>query len=101
MRKLRWEEEVVIVQEEMWHVLAYCEFHALWWENHASMHPNIPADIYEGLYAYAQHQASILRQWANVFTLQWDTPNPKCNHPSMNWTACTIDSTDDEDSDVD
>jgi len=100
-RKLRWEEEVAILQEEMRRILAYCEFRALWWENRASMHPDVPADVHEGLYGYAHEQASILRQWAKLFALQWNTPNPKHNHLSTNWTARTVDSTDDEGSDVD
>ena len=91
---------MAIIAEEMRRVITYFEYHATWWENRASIRSGIPPDIVEGLSAYAHRQASILRQRATLFAQLWSSSDPP-SHLGINWTARTVDSTDDDDSGAD
>ena len=48
-RKLRWTEEVEILQEEMRQVIAYSKWCATWWEQRINARPGLTLDLLEGL----------------------------------------------------
>ncbi|KAJ7623098.1 hypothetical protein DFH06DRAFT_1340412 [Mycena polygramma] len=58
-RKLRWEEEVLILREEMRRVLRYLEWQAGWWMVRVSVREGEAEALRAGLSAYAQRQAHI------------------------------------------
>jgi hypothetical protein len=58
---MRWSEEVVLLQEEMRHVLAYNTWHADWWEEQVGCGANMQAPYLEGMVAYARRQAHLFR----------------------------------------
>ncbi|KAJ7123325.1 hypothetical protein C8R46DRAFT_1238052 [Mycena filopes] len=56
-RKRRWEEEVLILREEMRRVLRYLEWQAAWWIARAAPRSTVAAPLQAGLEAYARRQA--------------------------------------------
>ncbi|KAH6893986.1 hypothetical protein BKA70DRAFT_1320196 [Coprinopsis sp. MPI-PUGE-AT-0042] len=56
-RLRRWEEEYLLIQEEMRRVVAYLGWKAQWWQSHAELPPFKPVDIAHGVRAYALKQA--------------------------------------------
>lgn len=86
--------------EEMRRVITYFEYRATWWEDRASLRSSIPPEIVEGLSAYAHRQALILRHRATLFERLWSSSDPP-TRLGTNWTARTVDSTDDDNSDAD
>jgi hypothetical protein len=68
----RWTEEVQLLQEEMRRVLAFCEYHASWWDKRVSLRGgDIFDDLRDGIRAYAAKQASIQRSRAKEFAKLW------------------------------
>ncbi|KAJ2911619.1 hypothetical protein MD484_g8794, partial [Candolleomyces efflorescens] len=58
-RKRRWEEEVLLIQEEMRRVVAYMSWKADWWISQASRRQgSVSFDISSGLSSYAHRQAA-------------------------------------------
>jgi hypothetical protein len=58
---MRWSEEVLLLQEEMWQVLAFFDWHAGWWEGQATLHKNLMPQMAEGMNAYVCKQAHLRR----------------------------------------
>jgi len=73
-RKQRWEEEVLLVQEEMRRVILFCHYRAEWWDKRVALRTDMFLDLRDGVRAYAAKQASILRKRAAHFTALWSTP---------------------------
>ncbi|TDL14310.1 hypothetical protein BD410DRAFT_734277, partial [Rickenella mellea] len=76
-RAERWEEEVILVSEEMRRTLAFLEWRAKWWEGQVHRRSvgqiellQVP-DILSGLRAYALKQAAIQRDLARHFAILW------------------------------
>ncbi|KAN0109323.1 hypothetical protein V8E52_009414 [Russula decolorans] len=63
-RMQRWEEEVVIIQEEMRRVIAYHEWKAQWWRSQAARHSDTDNVRLHGVTAYAKKQAHLSEQLA-------------------------------------
>jgi hypothetical protein len=63
-RMQRWEEEVVIIQEEMRRVIAYHEWKAQWWRSQAARHSDTDNVRLHGVTAYAKKQAHLSKQLA-------------------------------------
>lgn len=56
-RSERWEEEVILVSEEMRRVQEYGRWKAKWWRDRAGQRPNVSPEVSEGIDAYAEEHA--------------------------------------------
>ncbi|KAJ7062990.1 hypothetical protein B0H15DRAFT_794749 [Mycena belliarum] len=73
-RKERWEEEVLLLREEMKRVLRFLRWRSGWWEVRRSMRQtNVSPELAAGLTAYAARQAALTREIARTFKRAWDT----------------------------
>jgi hypothetical protein len=70
-RKQRWEEEVVIIQEEMRRVITYHEWKAKWWRSQAARRTDANDTRLHGVAAYAQKQAHLSEQLAQRCATLW------------------------------
>ncbi|KDQ54200.1 hypothetical protein JAAARDRAFT_60933 [Jaapia argillacea MUCL 33604] len=86
-RAERWEEEVMLLAEEMRHVIVYLEWQADWWWSQASRRMGmIGEDMLDGLLAYAEKQA-VLREWlAQACAKRW-LPLLKLHSLPREWGA--------------
>jgi len=69
----QWNEEVELVQEEMWHVLTFLEWKAVWWTEEGNRDLRVRPDIADGVRAYAAKQAYINRALACSFKMRWES----------------------------
>lgn len=68
----RWEEEVVLLDEEMRRVLEYCGWKADWWKGLAAGAPVADSSaVVEGMNAYAAEQAQREEHMAENFAAKW------------------------------
>jgi hypothetical protein len=67
----RWEEDVVVVDEEMRRVLQFCNWKAEWWLNQVPLRTGLPIPLAEGLKAYAEEQADLERRIHLAWTAKW------------------------------
>ncbi|KAJ6606249.1 hypothetical protein DFH09DRAFT_896192 [Mycena vulgaris] len=72
-QKVRWTEEVQLLQEEMRCVMRFLECRANWWEGQrGAWGARLSPALQSGLDAYAAHQAERHRQIALQFKTGWD-----------------------------
>jgi hypothetical protein len=69
----RWQEEVLLVKEEMRRVLAFLEWKAVWWTEEGARDLDVRPDIADGIRAYAAKQAAINRALARSFEMRWES----------------------------
>jgi hypothetical protein len=70
-RKMRWDEEVQILQEEMRRTIVYYEWKEQWWLDQ-NPHPTTTEDtIHLGISAYSQKQAHYCKCMAESFGRAW------------------------------
>ena len=69
----RWEEEVILLDEEMWRILQYCNWKAKWWRDQQSLrtHDAINAILSEGLKAFSEQQAAQELDMAQDWEGKW------------------------------
>lgn len=68
----RWEEEVILLDEEMRRVLEYCDWKADWWKNLAEGVRDVASPALEvGMNAYAAQQSHQEHQIAESFAGKW------------------------------
>jgi hypothetical protein len=67
----RWNEEVVLLDEEMRQMIEYCGWKASWWKQQASQRGDVSPELAEGLLAFAEEQAAIEDSIAVRFASQW------------------------------
>ncbi|KAJ7793449.1 hypothetical protein B0H14DRAFT_2622840 [Mycena olivaceomarginata] len=72
-RKTRWQEEVLLLEEEMRRTLRYLEWQAAWWEEQKEPRSGARYHVQAGLRAYALKQVSLHRRLAAHFKSQWET----------------------------
>lgn len=76
-RHQRWGEDVVLLVEEMRRVVEYLDNKAKWWrlQSHRrrDKSPNTRTDILQGLSAYADRQAALMKGLAQSFACRWHT----------------------------
>ncbi|KAF7335584.1 CxC2 domain-containing protein [Mycena venus] len=72
-RKERWEEEVMLLREEMRRVLRYLEWQARWWRDQASRRSDLDAVAAAGAKAYALKQATWSERLHGFLRAQWDS----------------------------
>jgi hypothetical protein len=70
-RANRWQEEVILLTEEMRRVVVYLDWKALWWRTQGSRRDDVRADITDGLGAYAHRQADLMHRLAESFAALW------------------------------
>lgn len=70
-RMMRWQEEYLILQEEMRRVIAWFEWRASWWERQATRRVNAQPGILGGISAYAYKQADLLYRMARRCADDW------------------------------
>ncbi|KAJ3511895.1 hypothetical protein NLJ89_g3832 [Agrocybe chaxingu] len=70
-RAERWEEELLIVQEEMRRVISFFRWKADWWKSQASRRQDTDPITLGGISAYAYKQADIGRQLARCCAKRW------------------------------
>ena len=70
-RAHRWEEEVLLVQEEMRRVIAFLDWRASWWRSQSQRRSDVRDDIKAGLVAYAARQAHLMQHLAETFAALW------------------------------
>ncbi|KAJ7784192.1 hypothetical protein B0H16DRAFT_1446451 [Mycena metata] len=74
-RKARWEEEVLLLREEMRRVLRYLGWQANWWREHVARRADNPSpEIAAGIHAYALQQADLHERLARFFMGKWNVP---------------------------
>lgn len=74
-RAHRWEEEVVLLDEEMRRILVYCTWKAKWWRTESvrrvpELQDNDPC-LTEGLAAYGERQAALEDSIFTKWTVKW------------------------------
>jgi hypothetical protein len=69
-RKMRWEEEVQIIQEEMRRTIVYYEWKEQWWLQNARQ-ATCDDSIQHGIIAYTQKQAYYCKCLAEGFAMAW------------------------------
>lgn len=85
-RAARWTEEVELLNEEMRRVLAYLKWKAHWWEQQSARRA-VRSSLREGLSAYAEKQAMILRRMHMKFSEMW-LPELLGNNIEPGWSIC-------------
>ena len=70
-RMMRWKEELLIVQEEMWRVIAYHGWKAAWWRDRGVSRSEGDATVLSGLSGYANKQESICNRMAERCAIYW------------------------------
>ena len=70
-RMRRWNEELLIVQEEMRRAIIYLEWKADWWRERSSLRSHTDASVLSGVSGYAHKQAAICSRMAEKFALHW------------------------------
>ncbi|KAJ7817577.1 hypothetical protein B0H13DRAFT_1662585 [Mycena leptocephala] len=71
-RKVRWEEEVLLLREEMRRVLRYLDWEAETWKQRASARENESLELRQGLKAYALRHEAQYRDLAAFFKAEWN-----------------------------
>lgn len=66
-----WEEEVILLDEEMHRVLVFCQWKATWWLEQAPWRKDLPPQLVEGLHAYAEEQADLEQRISLSWTAKW------------------------------
>ena len=70
-RKMRWEEEVQIIQEEMRRTIVYYEWKEQWWLGQNPEQTTIEDTIQHGISAYSQKQSHYCKCMARSFAMAW------------------------------
>lgn len=82
----RWQEEIVLLTEEMRRVLKYFEWKAAWWRSERDRRPQASTAIRDGLAAYAEKQAVTVHKLAKSFAAQW-YPTLVANSLPTDWPS--------------
>ena len=67
----RWEEEGMLVVEEMRRVICYMDWRLHHWQSRVSKREVSDATVEDGITAYAKKQAYIAQMMAHRFSKQW------------------------------
>jgi hypothetical protein len=70
-RKQRWEEEVLLIHEEMHRVVAFHEWKAQWWRSQACHRTDGDRHVIHGIAAYAEKQAHLCECLAQSCITSW------------------------------
>jgi len=70
-RMQRWNEELLIVQEEMRRAIVYLNWKAAWWRERSSLRDHVDGTILSGISGYAHKQAAICSRMAEKCAVYW------------------------------
>jgi hypothetical protein len=70
-RMYRWNEELLIIQEEMRRVLAYFEWRSTWWLEQANRRTSLESSVQSGVVAYAHKQSTLCLRMAARCAAHW------------------------------
>jgi hypothetical protein len=70
-RMQRWNEELLIIKEEMRRVIVYHNWRAAWWCERSSLREHADATILSGVSGYAHKQAAISTRMAERCAVYW------------------------------
>lgn len=70
-RSERWEEEVILLVEEMRRVLAYGRWKAEWWRGKVGRRSNVSPEVLEGIDAYAEEHAARELRHVEYLDIAW------------------------------
>ena len=73
-RKMRWKEEVMLIQEEMRRVISFHKWKAGWWRDRASVRNHPDQVVASGISGYAYKQADICVRLAEQCARHWLPP---------------------------
>ena len=85
-RMSRWQEELLIVQEEMRRVIAYHMWKAAWWRERSSLRSGGDSTILSGLSGYAHKQAAVCSRMAEQCALHW-LPHLESRGSTPSWAV--------------
>ncbi|KAJ7617538.1 hypothetical protein DFH06DRAFT_1145211 [Mycena polygramma] len=71
-RKVRWEEEVLLLREEMRRVLRYLDWEAETWRQRAIVREDESPELRHGLSAYALRHEAMYRVLGEFFRQEWN-----------------------------
>ncbi|KAJ7635975.1 hypothetical protein DFH06DRAFT_1139060 [Mycena polygramma] len=67
----RWREELILLEEEMRRVIAFCHYRVRWWAARLESRPDADPELAEGLRAYALEQMHRELKWAEKWAEKW------------------------------
>jgi len=68
---LRWQEELLLLEEKMCRVLEFGRWHTVWWRNQVSRQTDLCPDLTEGLAAFAAEQAVCEEDRVSQWAAKW------------------------------
>ena len=85
-RMRRWDEELLIIQEEMRRAIVYQQWKAAWWCERSSLRDHPDATILSGVSGYAHKQAAISLHLAERCAVHW-LPHLKGKGITPTWAS--------------
>jgi hypothetical protein len=73
-RAARCREEVLLLKEEMRHVVAFLDWKTKWWMDRREARTDVKKDLLEGLQAYAEVQGDLQMMLKDSFCTLWRLP---------------------------
>ncbi|KAI0067061.1 hypothetical protein BV25DRAFT_1912397 [Artomyces pyxidatus] len=83
-RARRWNEEIILLKEEMPRSVSFLQWKSTWWSDRAERRTDVRADVLSGLRAYAARQAAVYSSLAASFRKQW-TKSLANHQMSVEW----------------
>ena len=83
-RRDRWDEETLLLLEEMRRILQYFHWKAEWWQRRANRRSDAPEAVQRGAAAYAMKQADMFIAMAKSCSQKW-YPFLVYKGVSVNW----------------
>ena len=85
-RMMRWKEELLLIQEEMRHVITYHKWRANWWHERSIMQNHNDPTVLSGISGYAYKQADICDRLAERCAVHW-LPHLKVRGIIPSWAS--------------
>ena len=82
----RWQDEILLVTEEMRHTICFLDWKAKWWLDLTSCRPDASLCTQHGMAAYATKQAAICHSLAMSFAECW-FPLLKAHQIPIEWPS--------------
>jgi hypothetical protein len=82
----RWQEEVLLITEEMRRTICFLEWKAMWWLEQVASRSDAPLRVQRGISAYAAKQAAVCQSMVRSFAECW-YPTLKKQHIPIEWPS--------------
>lgn len=87
-RAERWEEEIILLREEMRRILVFLDYQGQWWRAQGTLRTEHDDVLSSGLRGYAEKQATLRRRLGNKFASIWLGGVSDCKlAPPVTWPA--------------